>query len=249
MPDASNRFGLLETRGISQTLGTSLHQKTPHRAGIAAGLKFDFSPLAPQRSLSSKPKSVDHTVNSFALSVILVWVSHTVMFNHLAESIQTQYATIHGLPFVADGKPVIIHQFYNRILFPAVFVFAANNLRGWTDVQLFLFLRFLSFIICFLTIFIAMTRRSDATMHGLDCRLFCPAVTQAFAIRTAVLVAWLARHLSLEGFARWRLRRHTPEPPQPESALTMGVQNRSEDLIVVRKRISASSRSSDRMSG
>jgi hypothetical protein len=63
------------------------------------------------------------------------------------------------ITFVADGKPAIIHPFYNRILFPAVFVFAANNLSGWTDVQVFLLLRFLSFVICFLAIFIAMTRR------------------------------------------------------------------------------------------
>src|SRR5690349_6773556 len=97
---------------------------------------------------------------SFALSVILVWVSHTVTFSHLAESIQNQYATIRGLPFVIDGKPVVIHPFYNRILFPAVFVLVANSLSGWTDVQVFLLLRFLSFVICFLAIFSAMARRS-----------------------------------------------------------------------------------------
>src|SRR5436305_11498695 len=77
---------------------------------------------------------------SFALSIILVSVSHTVTFDHLAESIQNQYATIRGLPFVFDGKQMVIHPFYNRILFPAVFVVVANSLKGWTDVQVFLFL-------------------------------------------------------------------------------------------------------------
>jgi hypothetical protein len=153
------------------------------------------------------------------------------------------------ITFVADGKPAIIHPFYNRILFPAVFVFAANNLTGWTDVQVFLLLRFLSFVICFLAIFIAMTRRWDATMHGLDCRLFCSAVTQAFAIRTAVLVAWL-------GIYHWRaspagvcegIRRSRRS--QKAHWLCASRIERREDLIVVRKRISASSRSSDRMSG
>src|SRR6516165_10856036 len=86
---------------------------------------------------------------SFGLSVILVWVSHSVTFYHLAESIHNQYATIRGLPFLVDGKPVVIHPFYNRILFPAVFVVVAS-LSGWTDVQVFMLLRFLSFVICFL---------------------------------------------------------------------------------------------------
>ena len=84
-----------------------------------------------------------------------------VTFNHLAASIQTHNATIHGLPFVT-GFPSAInrHPFYTTASFSrAVFVFAANNLSGWTDVQVFLLLPFLSFVICSLAIFIAMTRR------------------------------------------------------------------------------------------
>jgi len=54
---------------------------------------------------------------SVALSVILVWVWHTVTFNHLAESIHNQYAIIRGLPIVFDGKSVVIHPFYTASFF------------------------------------------------------------------------------------------------------------------------------------
>jgi hypothetical protein len=118
---------------------------------------------------------------SFALSVILVWVSHTVTFDHLAESIQNQYATIRGLPFLYDGKPAVFPQFYNRVLFPAVFVIVANSLSGWTDVQVFLLLRFLSFLICFLAIFTTMTRRSDATTSTNACALLALSMIPTFA--------------------------------------------------------------------
>jgi hypothetical protein len=120
-------------------------------------------------------------VVSVALSVILVWVSHTVTFSHLAESIQNQYATIRGLPFVIDGKPMVIHPFYNRILFPAVFVFIANSLNGWTHVQVFLLLRFLSFVVCFLAIFIAITLRSDATRSTNACAVLALSMIPTFA--------------------------------------------------------------------
>jgi hypothetical protein len=118
---------------------------------------------------------------SFALSVILVWVSHTVTFSHLAETIQNQYATIRGLPFVNDGKPIVIQPFYNRILFPAVFVFLVNSLSGWTDVQVFLLLRFLSFVICFVAIFTAITRRSDATRSTNACAMLALSMIPTFA--------------------------------------------------------------------
>jgi hypothetical protein len=118
---------------------------------------------------------------SFVLSVILVWVSHTVTFDHLAENIQSQYATIRGLPFLIDGKPGIIHPFYNRIIFPAVFVFVANSLSGWTDVQVFLLLRFLSFVICFHAIFTAMIRRSDVTTSTNGCAFLALSMIPTFA--------------------------------------------------------------------
>jgi hypothetical protein len=118
---------------------------------------------------------------SFALSVILLYVSHTVTFNHLAESIENQYAAIRGLPFLLNGEPVVIHPFYNRILFPAIFVFVKNSLSGWTDVQVFLLLRFLSFVICFLAIFTAMTHRSDATRSTNACAILALSMIPAFA--------------------------------------------------------------------
>lgn len=96
----------------------------------------------------------------FALSVILVFVSHTFTFQHLAESIHNQYATVRGEPFIYDGKPLVIHPFYNRIIFPIVFTFLATTLHGgWTDVQIFLGLRFLSFFFCLAAIYIAAHRR------------------------------------------------------------------------------------------
>src|SRR5262245_49141977 len=94
-----------------------------------------------------------------ALSAILVFVSHSITFQHIEESIHAQFALLRGEPFIADGKPIVIHPFYNRILFPAVFVFLRNILPGPTDVQIFLGLRFLSFLLCLTAIYIAAHRR------------------------------------------------------------------------------------------
>ena len=102
----------------------------------------------------------------FALAVILVWVSHTVTFQHLAESIHNQYATVRGEPFIYDGKPLVIHPFYNRIIFPIVFTFLTNTLHNWTDVQIFLGLRFLSFLLCLTAIYVAVHRRSHSSANG-----------------------------------------------------------------------------------
>src|SRR6516165_714151 len=103
----------------------------------------------------------------FALAVILVWISHTVTFQHLAESIHNQYATVRGEPFIYNGKPLVIHPFYNRIIFPIVFTFFANTLHGWTEVQIFLGLRFLSFLFCLTAIYIAARRRSRSSTDAL----------------------------------------------------------------------------------
>jgi hypothetical protein len=118
---------------------------------------------------------------SLALSVILVWVSHSVTFSHLAETIHNQYATIQGRPFVIDGQPRLIHPFYNRILFPAVFAFLTSILHGWTDVQVFLLLRFVSFVVCFLVIFIAMARRSDVAKSTNACAFLALSMIPTFA--------------------------------------------------------------------
>jgi hypothetical protein len=48
-------------------------------------------------------------------------------------------------------------------------------------------------------------------------------VTQAFAIRAAVLIAWPGIY-HLERFAHWRLPRRTPEPPQPENPTAVAQQ-------------------------
>jgi len=101
-----------------------------------------------------------------ALAVILVWVSHTVTIQHLAESIHNQYATVRGEPFIYDGKPLVIQPFYNRIIFPIVFTFLTNTLHNWTDVQIFLGLRFLSFLLCLTAIYVAVHRRSHSSANG-----------------------------------------------------------------------------------
>jgi hypothetical protein len=103
-----------------------------------------------------------------------VFVSHSITFPHLAESIFNQYATLRGEPFVLDGKPGVIHPFYNRILFPSIFAFSANKLRGWTDVQVFLLLRFLSFVLCLSVIYVAAYRRGISSTS--DVMTVCSAL-------------------------------------------------------------------------
>jgi hypothetical protein len=109
-----------------------------------------------------------------ALSVVLVWVSHSITFTHVAESVFNQYATVRGEPFIFDGKPLVIHPFYNRLLFPSVFVVCANIFRGWTDIQLFIFLRFFSFVLCLSFIYIAAYRRSNFSNQ--DAMTVCSAL-------------------------------------------------------------------------
>ncbi len=98
-----------------------------------------------------------------ALSTILVWVSHSITFTHIGESIFNQYATMRGEPFIFDGRPLVIHPFYNRILFPAIFVVATSLLHGPTDIQTFIVLRFLSFALCLSAIYVAAYQRRGAS--------------------------------------------------------------------------------------
>jgi hypothetical protein len=57
-----------------------------------------------------------------------------VTFNHLAESIQTHNATIHGLPFVTGFPSAINHSsiLYNRILFPGCLCICSEQ-PEWLD--------------------------------------------------------------------------------------------------------------------
>jgi hypothetical protein len=109
--------------------------------------------------LKSKAEIAKGISAIIALSAILVFVSHTVTFQHLEESINMQFALIRGEPFIADGQPIVISAFYNRILFPVIFVFFRRILPNLTDVQVFLGLRFLSFLLCLTVIYIAAHRR------------------------------------------------------------------------------------------
>ncbi len=101
-----------------------------------------------------------------ALSTILVWVSHSITFTHIGESIFNQYATMRGEPFMFDGKPLLIQPFYNRILFPSIFVLATSLLHGMTDIQIFIVLRFLSFVLCLSAIYVAAYRRLSQSSQG-----------------------------------------------------------------------------------
>lgn len=117
-----------------------------------------------------------------ALSVILIFVSHTVTFAHLQESIFDQYATVKGEPFLSDGKRLLIEPFYNRILFPALFVGFTRLFRGWTDVEAFLLLRFLSYVACLSAIYIAAARRSSEAAAGVvACSAAALAMIPTFA--------------------------------------------------------------------
>ena len=117
-----------------------------------------------QRSVSKPIREVVKGISIvLALSVILVFVSHSITFSHLEESIFNQYATVRGEPFVSDGKRIVIEPFYNRILFPWVFVLFTKIMRGWTDAQIFLMLRFASFVICLSVIYVAASRRASLT--------------------------------------------------------------------------------------
>jgi hypothetical protein len=99
-----------------------------------------------------------------ALSVILVFVSHSITFSHLEETIFNQYAIVRGESFIIDGNRIIIEPFYNRIMFPAVFVLFTRIVHGWSDVQAFLLLRFCSFMICLSLIYVAALRRCDGSV-------------------------------------------------------------------------------------
>lgn len=111
-----------------------------------------------------------------ALSVVLVFISHTITFSHLEESIFNQYATVRGEPFVSDGKRIVIEPFYNRILFPWVFVLFAKLLPHWTGAQAFLLLRFVSFITCLSLIYVAAYRRYDSSTREVTTLLFAIAL-------------------------------------------------------------------------
>jgi hypothetical protein len=92
-----------------------------------------------------------------ALSAILLWVNTD--FAHLQENIDNEFRLIQGKPFIFDGKPLVISAFYNRILFPGIFLFLTKILPSLTHVQVFLGLRFLSFLFCLTTIYVAANRR------------------------------------------------------------------------------------------
>jgi hypothetical protein len=101
----------------------------------------------------------------FALSVILTFVAHNYPFLHLNDSIYNQFAVIRGEPMIFNGHSSFMTPFYNRLLFPSIFVFVRSVLHNPTDVQIFLGLRFLSFLFCLSIIYIAIHRRCHSSTN------------------------------------------------------------------------------------
>jgi hypothetical protein len=100
-------------------------------------------------------------VVSLALSLLLLFLSHALTMGHLSENTFNVRAIIHGEPLLLDGQRVIVHPFYNRILFPAMFEGLSAFLHEWTDVQVLLIARFVSFAVCLFLIFMAVRMRHE----------------------------------------------------------------------------------------
>lgn len=124
-------------------------------------------------------------VLSFLLAATFVAVSHVANFPHLQESVGNQLALIRGQPFVFDGKSTYIEPHYNRILFPVLLSFSREVMVNWTDVQLFLLLRFLTSAACFFAIYLAAIDR----MAPADTLLICLAAV--FCLITQVPAGWI----------------------------------------------------------
>ena len=95
----------------------------------------------------------------FALSVILTYVAHNYPFQHLNDSIHNQFAVIRGEQMVFNANSDFPKPWYNRVLFPSIFVFVRSILSNPTDIQIFLGLRFFSFLFCLSLIYVAIHQR------------------------------------------------------------------------------------------
>jgi hypothetical protein len=95
---------------------------------------------------------------SLAILTSTVSDNYGSRFVHQQETVYEQHAILAGQPFLRDGEARVIPQFYNRILFPAVFSLV-SRLHILGDTQSYLLCRFLNCILLFVT-FLWVSRRA-----------------------------------------------------------------------------------------
>jgi hypothetical protein len=97
---------------------------------------------------------------ALSLAVFTNFVSNNLSsrFSHQAETVESQHRLLAGQPTLIDGEPTIIPQFYNRVLFPALFWMVAR-LGILRDTQSYLLARLLSALALFLA-FLLVVRRA-----------------------------------------------------------------------------------------
>lgn len=112
---------------------------------------------------------------AFTIAIVLTWVSHTVTFVNLAESIWNQKAILSGSAMRYDGAETFIAPFYNRILFPLLLAATEYLVPYGSDVQRFLLLRIATVTGCIFIVYTSIARRqgdSTATVLLLASALF-----------------------------------------------------------------------------
>src|SRR6266550_3139145 len=99
-----------------------------------------------------------------SLAIFTNYVSNNLgsRFDHQSESVQDQHNTLTGTPMVRDGKPMMIPQFHNRILFPLMFE-AVARLGILKDTQSYLFARLINALMLFLVFLWVARRAVDAS--------------------------------------------------------------------------------------
>lgn len=75
--------------------------------------------------------------------------------------VATERSIIYGEPIINNGQ--VIYPFYNRILFPIVFVGVTKAIPTAREREVFIALRFLAFAFGFLLIFSSIDRRVTET--------------------------------------------------------------------------------------
>ena len=97
---------------------------------------------------------------ALSLAILTNFISNNLSsrFFHQAETVQSQYRMLAGQPTLIDGVPTVFPQFYNRVLFPALFWMVAR-LGILRDTQSYLLTRLLSAVALFLA-FLLVVRRA-----------------------------------------------------------------------------------------
>jgi hypothetical protein len=108
--------------------------------------------------------TVSCVVLALSFAICTNFVSSTMggRFAHMNETVQNQRNILAGRPTLLDGQPTIIPQFYNRILFPALFSLVSRTGISHRDTQNYLFTRFLNVFALFLTFLLVVKRALGA---------------------------------------------------------------------------------------